>query len=276
MVPLDRMQNFSLTHKVKKESKVADLDALRQGVPYSTSQTASLTVEAALVFPVFLFVMIGLLFFFRVLQVTRITSGVLASTGSQMAVEAGTREVSVGEAVLRFQKELQEAECPVEYILGGRMGISWQGSTVEGAYMDLRISYWCKLPIAVPGMNHIPIGQRIKLRKWIGADSSTGQEVKADTWVYITEEGTVYHRRRDCTHLNLSIQSLGKETAMSRYDPCDICSRNASVKNYYYVTEDGEKYHTTLECRGLKRTVYMIRLSETDGKSACQRCGGVA
>lgn len=272
-MPLEKNRKKTLTHKENRKDGKIRKGTSSQGVPQGISLSASLTVEAALVFPLFLFAMIGILFFFRVMQVTQITSGALAETGSQLALEAGISEASVGRGILYFQKELAGADCPTEYITGGKAGISWQGSTLEGEYIDLQIHYNCKLPISLFQIKSISIAQRVYMKKWTGYHQN-GAENGSDIWVYITPNGTAYHLKRECTHLRLAIRTMGKEAAVEVYEPCMLCGKKESLYSYYYVTEEGDRYHTMLNCSGLKRTIYMKKLSEVGKRTPCQRCGG--
>ena len=99
-----------------------------------------------------------------------------------------------------------------------------------------------------------------------------------DEWVYITPYGTVYHRDRACRYLDLNIRAVSRQSLLTLrnadrkiYRPCESCglSGNRTV----YVTDYGERYHNSLSCSGLKRTIYMIKLSQTGGKKACSKCG---
>lgn len=271
-MPLEKNRIKTLTHKENRKDGKIPKGTSSQGVPQDAFLPASLTVEAALVFPLFLFAMIGILFFFRVLQVTQITSGALAETGSQLALEAGASEASIGRGILYFQKELAEADCPTEYIIGGKAGISWQGSTLEGEYIDLQIYYNCKLPISLFQVKSIPVAQRVYTKKWTGYPQSSGAN-ESDVWVYITPNGTVYHLKRECTHLRLSIRTMEKEASVEVFEPCMLCGERESLYPYYYVTDEGDRYHTMLNCSGLKRTIYMKKLSEVGNRTLCQRCG---
>ena len=272
-MPLGKIIQNSPTHKEKKKrNKTRDYFFLQE-VPRSIFCKGSLTVEAALVFPLFLYVMVGLLFLFRVLQVTQITYGALAATGSRISLEAGVREVTTGEVFIGFQKELKEADCPTQYIQGDSLGIQWKEVVLEGEYIELGIGYSCKIPVDLFGIRTIPIAQTVKVRKWTGARDDGAWEEDIDVWVYITPTGSVYHRERECTHLKLSIRAVGKEEALQEgYLQCLLCGHENAV--YYYVTDEGKKYHTKLGCSGLKRTIYLIKLSEVEGRRACQRCGG--
>lgn len=117
------------------------------------------------------------------------------------------------------------------------------------------------------------------MRAWTGYDvehRAEGEEGE-ETYVYITDRGSAYHMARNCTHLTLSITLVGKEelTALrnasgGRYSPCEKCGGDGS--GIVYITNEGDRYHNTIECSGLKRSVRCIPLSEAGGRSPCSRC----
>lgn len=287
-MPLEKYNKISLIHKESKKKKVLT-DTSKQEVPQSTLRaderetggnilkktvSGSLTVEAALVFPLFLFALISILFFFRVLEVERTTSGALASAGSRLSLELDAEDEAMARAVAYFQKELLNADDIMSYVAGGRLGIGWSGTQLAGEYVDLQIHYSCNLPIRLFGIGSIPISQRVCMKKWTGYKAELNSETD-ETWVYITPEGTVYHNTKECTHLRLSIGTMGREEAqLNGYTPCLLCKNDTSLYSYYYVTDEGRRYHKRLDCSGLKRTVYMIRISQAEGRTACTRCGG--
>ncbi len=247
---------------------------LPDDIPPGHGFSASLTVEAALVFPLFLFALTSILFFFRVLQVSQITAGALTATGSVLSLEAEKEEEPLMLAVGYFQKELLKQEFSDSALVGGRLGISWSESDLSGEYVDLRIHYQCKLPFRMFGLGNIPISQRVYMKKWTGYPGGTNEE-ETERFVYITETGKVYHVTSDCTHLKLSTRIMECEAARSAgYTACMICGHRPGEYTYYYVTDDGRRYHTMVDCLSLKRTVYRIPFSEVGERPACSRCGG--
>ncbi len=271
-MPLAGTRN-SLSHKEKNKKKVSK-DATRQEVLQSTSIPASLTVEAALVFPIVLFVLCGMLFFFRVLQIGHMTYGALAVSGSSLSLELETEDEGIGRAMGYFFHELTKENFPFQHIVNGKLGFRWTKTQLSGDYVDLWIHYDCKMPFRLLGLRNISITQRVRMKKWTGYQSGTGDGTR-EQWVYLAENGSVYHLTRECTHLRLSIHTMGKNAAVhAGYTSCNLCGSKNSENVFYYVTDEGERYHTKLDCSGLKRTVYMIRLSQINGRGACSRCGG--
>ena len=57
-----------------------------------------------------------------------------------------------------------------------------------------------------------------------------------------------------------------------KYKPCGICHAKLS-DGILFVTTDGDRYHNSVTCSGLKRTVYAVNYSEVKDKRPCSRCG---
>ena len=115
--------------------------------------------------------------------------------------------------------------------------------------------------------------QKAVCRGWIGF---TELEIK-ETYVYITPEGSVYHLYADCTHLDLSIQKVTIAKAKSsrneygeKYKECELCDDSFGV--LVYITSEGNRYHSKRGCSGLKRTIRQVPISTVKGRSGCIRC----
>lgn len=202
-----------------------------------TLRRGSLTVEAALVLPFFLLILLAFFSF----------SGRYAQ---QMEVLA---EAS--------------ADARKTAVLQGAAGIENSGKIV--IHKSVRAESLCPFPFVME--DHL--SGRAVCRAWIGFRGLEEEESR----VYITPEGSVYHLYADCTHLDLSIRQVTASYAAAaknlygeRYRKCELCGEKpASV---VYITEEGNCYHSQKTCSGLKRTVVCVPLSEVFGRSCCLRC----
>lgn len=210
------------------------------------SPEGSMTVEAALAVPLFLFFMVNvlsiLLFFHRFS--TNLEE--LHQQGRQLSMLAYTARDTgiIQDEMVKLVKPVRVS--PVIPVLG------YRGTTIVSCcYM----------------------------RAWTGYDVTQDEVGETEEeYVYITESGSVYHRRRNCTHLSLSVELTGREEVESRrnayggrYTACEKCK--GSESGIVYITAEGDRYHNTIECSGLKRTVRCVLLSETGGRAPCSRCG---
>ena len=227
---------------------------------------------------------VSILFFFRVLQVELQVQKSLADTGRMLAVylsgEDGgfTAELTAANAL--FLKEMSGKKEAGRYIRGGTMGISLLESDFSEHEIRLRAIYQIRLPVRLFWTLDITVEQTACCRKWTGWHAA-GEGGESDEWVYITEMGSVYHLSNDCTHLTLSIRSVDEGQVASlrnenggKYRTCALCANRKHRGGRVYITNQGDRYHTDLNCSGIKRTVFLIRRSETGDRSCCTRCMG--
>ncbi len=206
----------------------------------------NMTVEAALVLPLFLFAVMNLLSMLLMFRDFSVQEAKLHQTGRELSMLAYGQEES-GSPDIRLVKTTRiKAFIPV------------------AAFPDAVMVNGCVM------------------HKWIGFDPGAEKEPEEgqkEEFVYITKSGAAYHRDRACVYLNPSIEMMGIEQARraangagKNYTACEICGGNSSV---VYVTSEGIRYHSTVTCSGLKRTIDSVPLSKAleAGKHACPRCG---
>lgn len=261
---------------------------------------AVMTVEASLVLPVFMILFMNLL---SVIEVYRIHSSVAVSLwerGREDAEALYLKELAKEDAgekkggiviqrhayenplsvQYRIVKDLEEYPIWERIVSGGKGGFLVVGKSGKDGIIQIDCSYKIKPLFSA----FTPVSKRLANRYyghgWIGYIHEGEGEAQKETYVYITETGTVYHRNRGCSYLNPSIQSTSaNEVGNLRnkngavYYACPLCDEG-SAAGKYYVTDYGTNYHTGITCSGLKRTIYEVKLSEVGGRSACSKCGG--
>jgi hypothetical protein len=240
---------------------------------------ASLTIEAAFVFSIMLFVLLSFLSLFRALQVQHITSDALAVAAAHLSLLASNDEDNDSDglsvmAMASFHKEIVVNDLPMKYISGGRLGFSFDQTNLEGEYVDLNLKYEINLSVMEFGWKRFPVVQRARMKKWNGYHGNKAEQTSNDRWVYTTPTGSVYHIQRECTHLKLSIKNVLSGQIPEGYLACELCGKGGRGSLSIYITEQGNRYHKRLSCSGLKRTIYMKKLSQVKGKGQCKRCGG--
>ena len=205
----------------------------------------NMTVEAALVLPIFLFAAVNLLSVLLMFQTYSAEEARLHQTGRQMALYAYGQEDGDSEIRLVNVNRIK-APFGIAAFAGGY--------TVNGCVMH----------------------------KWIGYDlSGAGSErpKQEEELVYITRSGSAYHRERGCRYLNPAIQMTDRVHAEKmeteeggKYTPCLACGGKSSV---VYITEGGNRYHSTVNCTGLKRAIESVTLTEAveSGRHPCPSCG---
>ena len=210
-----------------------------------SDREGSMTVEASIAVPVFLFAMINLLSVILLFGEYSSNLANMHRNAKELAVHAHIlgEEDAGNEMVILTKVQTLKPMIPF-------MGFDTAGTIVN-----------------------------CRVRKWTGYDAAsvvvTNEEKE---WVYITPTGNAYHRNPNCSYLNPSIHSavsseIGEYRNLlgERYRQCETC-KDVTLTGICFYTEYGNRYHTTLKCSGLKRTIYSVLLSETGGRHLCSKC----
>ncbi|SHO53861.1 TadE-like protein [Anaerocolumna xylanovorans DSM 12503] len=294
----------------------------------------SLTVECALVFPLFLYAMIAVMYFFQIYHLHDMLQQAITKEGLNIArygyvyqyikdyegkedsvKDSGKRNTEFsGEAAgaepedsenklsdtlkdllvtksinaayfhLKLSDYVEEDYINKSIIEGGMEGVSTYLSDFMGEddRIDIILSYYLKPPVTLFAINDFFILQRVTLRGWNGYYPDTKEEnaEEEDTgYVYITENGSVYHLWEDCTYLKISVRetyfsNIGNLRNLSggKYYPCELCKNMRQTSGTVYITDTGDRYHGDINCSALKRTVLKIPLSEAGSRGLCKRC----
>lgn len=257
--------------------------------PTGTGKKASLTVEAAMVFPIFLFAMFLLIYSIKIVELQSKIQYALNETATEMAgyavvhnskdkEETGKYITSItyskaGASVI-FSGYLNESGADTDMVIKKKSGFSFQGSKIleDDSELYLVVNYQIQLP-RVLGINiEIPCVQNAYTRGFTGRTLKEGRE---ETIVYITTGQEVYHTNRQCTHLVLSIQQIAvSKVNKKKYSLCGVC-KNKKQEDFVYITSEGTKYHKTLSCKSLKRVIERIAISKVSGRRLCKRCSNL-
>lgn len=128
------------------------------------------------------------------------------------------------------------------------------------------------------GFNKSSTHIKVTYRKWTGYNiCGEADGINEEEYVYVAEYGTVYHKDRNCKHLSIQLKIVAAEELtslrnnnMEKYSKCEIC--NAQGTGIFFVTDGGSRYHGSASCSGLKRTVRSVKLSEV-ALPPCSICG---
>ena len=113
--------------------------------------------------------------------------------------------------------------------------------------------------------------QEVFLRAYRALGTFRG-ESKFSVWLYrLTTNVCIDFLRSRRRHPTDSMVGSLRNADGARYTRCASCGMEGGT---VYITNYGNRYHSSLTCGGLKRMVYLIRLSEAQGYHACQKCAG--
>lgn len=274
---------FDIRRKEEGFDFLPDLIAI-SCVKEKASVSASVTVEAVLCVPLFLYAAVSLIWMLELRSIQSAVRCGLQSAGKQVAESFA--EIPVlnpislhADLVNAVGKEKMDRSM----IVGGSGGVSCKRSwAIPGmGVLELTAEYEVELPVPV---FHIPVlhyKEKMRMKTWTGYVKTYEAGIGDNELVYVTETGIVYHRNYQCTYLEPSVRSVAKtqlgelrNSSGGIYHLCERCGWMPGNDGNCYVTDYGDRYHTSLSCSGLKRKVYTVPLSEVKGKGACSKCGG--
>lgn len=249
------------------------------------NKKASLTVETALVLPLFLFCLINIMSLFEMIRIHAVLDAALNQAGKELSTYANMQDIYE----VDFLSEVYIKERIVNIvgrdvinnsaIVGGTTGIIlWRSEMQEdNDIIDLVMTYRVKPWLPVFDSAELVLMNRCYIKAYTGYENPDIEE--ADKTYYVAENGVVYHTNRSCTHLQLNISRVGsKELALARnldgeiYKSCEICCGEDGAEESVYIALQGNRYHTSVSCPGLKRTVYLIKETQINGRPMCTRC----
>ncbi|MBO4458567.1 MAG: hypothetical protein J5802_12675 [Butyrivibrio sp.] len=264
------------------------------------SLPASVTVEASIALPLFIFFFVNIMVSFNVIKVQSDLEAALHQTGNEIALRAF--DLSFAEDTIGIDGEAGVAKGVVsafyasskvrDYlgegvdkscIVGGRSGLGYMRSDVMqgGDIIDIVVNYKVKPIVPVIGFKEFPVESRYYGHAWTGYDiiGAGRNDETEEEMVYVTEHGEVYHRNINCKHLKLSVKSVSfddignlRNKDRGKYYPCEYCAGKIGAGDVF-ITDYGDRYHGRIDCAGLKRKIYTVPISEVGGLPPCKDCG---
>ena len=250
----------------------------------SAKPKGSMALEGSLVLPIFLFYMMTVLLSLEAVRFQSNMQEALHQAGNRRAFSEyqvryldGERSDICGQ----INEYLGSQLFPYLCVAGGEGGVDLEDmSSEESGRVEISAEYEIKPFIGWLPIHRVRIRDQFISHSWIGYSKAENQdEREEDTYVYVTKTGSKYHLSYNCTYLRVQLRAVSYDRVSSlrneaggRYHACQRCR---PVKGeMVYITESGSSYHGRSDCSALKRTVYMIPLSEADGYGACSKCAG--
>ena len=295
---------MSSYRKFLNNKKIKALQAYR----YKRMYKASLSVEAAMCFTLFIIAMAILIMPFDMMNTDRKIRGI---------AEAVCRDASqYAYTYVRLQKDgaksrdnISESAYDIEsmekikpiftgYALGAfvvakinseindknikNIKILSSDCMEDGETICIKINYEYGLPIGIPGYNSIAQTVTVSRRAWVGVDGGKGSSVSSDEneeYVYIGRTSTRYHRNPTCHYLHNDLQAVSisdisniRNSNGGMYHACERCGNGAA--GTVYIMPSGTRYHSSASCSAIVAYVQRVKLSEVEHLGACSYCGG--
>lgn len=267
----------SVTLQVRMTPTVWQTDGRRALSSAFRSLSGSMTLEAALVFPLFLFAGLLMLMPLRILDQERQV---------QTALETITEQIS----------QMPQAEELGETIWHGIAAAELRGkldskkirnlSLKKSAFftaedeIDLVAEYEIVLPFPVLRVETVKRENRSFRRIWTGRSGlGNGESVGEDEeeLVYVGKGSIRYHASRSCRYLEHQLFPVLMEEVEeyrtqdgSRYKACSRCGVYAD--EVVYLMKGGEHYHSTVSCSTILAYVKAVKKSEVAHLGPCSAC----
>lgn len=242
--------------------------------------SASLTVEAAVIVPMFFFVIflvwqIFLLLLFQLKIGEQVTETVLEYSYLGYVEQKGEQEdvdISWIYEVLLWEKFPEYKNITSKWI-------SCKSKEDGTIFIEIKYDFLCET-VFFPTFS-LPIVQTFQFYPYFGEqDTDTLKEVTEEKKeiVYMTEYGSVYHVSKACAYLNVKVESIlvsnlteKRNIDGQRYTECSKCIQELQ-KEQVYISVGGTKYHSSLQCPAIKRTIIEKTKEEIEGVSVCHKC----
>lgn len=263
----------------------------------------SLTLEAALVFPLFVFLCVILLIPMRMMNWQRQIQAAVETVGeeiSQYAYSAwllgkereGQMDESRDELAPDGMKDIFgfAAQAGIEAMVLGRIDKKWvrdvsfMRTAIENDMVHIVMTYRMPLPFSVFRIDSIKAEAVCVRRLWTGAEGNRKGnllpgEDEMEEMVYVGRNSTRYHRNRNCHYLfnDLKRVQAGEMDGLrnqegKRYYPCPSC-KAADSKGPFFIMPWGTRYHSTGQCGAIRAYVQTVPLSEVEHLGECSYCG---
>ena len=250
----------------------------------------SMTVEAALLIPVFFFAILYLAGIMELLRLHGKLEAALWNAGNQMTLytetfsEATEDIPDVGISYLLVHNQvvgfLGEDYLEASPLANGANGLNYLRSEYldEDDCVDIIVTYQVK-PIAnVSTFGYRRMSNRYYARAWTGYDlTQTQSEIK---YVYVTSGGEAWHSIPNCSYIYHQVNGIPAEGIDSirndqgkKYELCTLCKKRPAG-TYAYYTREGERYHYIRNCSAIYKNVRAVAWHGGLKYRPCSRCAG--
>lgn len=243
------------------------------------TSTGSITLEAALVVPIFFFAILCMSYMFEIMAIQTTMKNALYSVGKEISKQAYMSPIiSTSGIESHIINEIGAEKLNQSMIVNGAKGIDCSGSRSNWntAVIDLSVRYDLQIPVLMFRIPVISREETLRVKGWTGYVEGVGGNTKEEV-VYVTEYGLVYHKDLHCTYLEMAITGVNREEleelrnhSGAKYYACELCKPGEEAR--VFITTYGTRYHASLDCAKIKRNIYAISADEAYGLGGCSKC----
>lgn len=248
----------------------------------------SIVLEASLVLPMFLFVVIAFLSLFQWVGIRMEVHSILDSGLEQLTgYESFLNDKELtNDVFINLYMQTMLSDTNTSGFAMGENAILCTTDTIENdkkKEIAASASFLYKIPFPFGIPIRIPTTVKSQRVVWIGEDvihSSYAKEEESEQFegtVFVTRYGSVYHIDQKCSVLYRDIKEVSPTEIISirnmdgaRYYECELCNDTSAMN--YFVTQRGERYHMSDTCHVLLRYIEEVEFHSIKGMSKCFYC----
>ena len=267
----------------------------------------SLTIEAAVGFPIFIIVIYAVISFISAMYIqlsmqialeetVRATNktAYIASIYSQLDKEEkdsldnsspsmgetfGTSLLSASYLHNSFINEDNKKLLNSPLIKNGEKGISFLSSSIDldSGIADIIINYQINLPFIPENFFHLNMTNRCYIHLYTGKELAKKQ-TPVDVYVYYTSYGKVFHFNRYCQYLLNYTEAIRYSKRDFLLNSCMQCVSKTSdlltkEDPIIYITKSNYCYHLSLNCPSFTGNIFRIKHSSLkEDDKFCEKC----
>lgn len=246
---------------------------------HEDKKSGSMTVEAALVLPIFLFAALSILYINKLILYEEKVQWALNRVAREASVEYAAHEKSFSVSSAYLMAKMNQ------YVKEDGLFVSMLRSQFDDETDELKLVADCQVKIPFPTVlkKRIAFTEQVLTRAFTGVKTRLETEdSELDTIVYITKTGTVYHRQLSCPYLTLSISEIKygdleyvRSADGGKYYACESCSKGIDFRadENVIICNYGDRFHRSRTCKKIKRSIQEICISDVGGRLPCSKCG---
>lgn len=267
----------------------------------------SMTLEAALILPVFFMVIVSICYLFVIMNYQNVIQINVNNTAKKIARYEYVMEnlgelteeeiddnkanidkdllingINIGYAWKNIYTENVRKYTKTAGVMNGGNGIEMTSSNIgksANGYNDLIIRYRIGVDTFGKKKYYFRLGNRCVFRGWIGKSIDNKNQITSQE-VYITKTGSVYHLYKQCGYINIVVSSVKYEdindlrnSSGKKYSQCGTCiKKQEDIGDTLYITGSGHAYHSKRDCSSINRDVITIDIKNIGSRQICTRC----
>ena len=253
---------------------------------------SSLTIEASLIITFFIFAFVAFIFILDYIRINNIVIGSIQKSVLDYMNYAyiknktiDTKDTDLLDEIInlgsdiyisnQINNDIKKHENMNSLIYEG-FDLSKSKILDGNGYIEIIVKYKLKTPFNIIGKRSIEMSNRLFAHGFVGYEElNINQD---NIYVYITTNGTVYHKDINCTYLNIKVTPVSasdiyslRNSSGGKYEQCALCKKY-SLTNTVYISNYGNKYHTISNCSAITRDIKKVKLSTVGNRRGCSKC----